>query len=84
VDYAPEPTAAPRREADPATLPLALLRACSFPRLKNAVAFASVCHWHRRSGARLHSGRSTDRLPLPAANARPKRDLENVKKIAPF
>ncbi len=39
---------------------------------KNAVAFASVCHWQRRSGARLHSCRFADRLPLSAANARPK------------
>jgi hypothetical protein len=41
---------------------------------ENAVAFASVYHWQRRSGARLHSGRSADRLPLSAANARPKRN----------
>jgi len=39
---------------------------------ENAVAFASVCHWQRRSGARLHSGRFADRLSLSAANARPK------------
>jgi hypothetical protein len=35
---------------------------------------ASVWHWQRRSGARLHSCRFADRLPLPAANARPKRN----------
>jgi len=40
---------------------------------ENAAAFASVCPWQRRSGARLHSHRSADRLPLSAANARPKR-----------
>jgi len=34
VDFAPEPTGAPRREADPAALPLALFRTCSFLRLK--------------------------------------------------
>jgi hypothetical protein len=39
---------------------------------ENAVAFASVCHWQRRSGARLHSSRSAGRLPLSAANVRPK------------
>jgi hypothetical protein len=39
---------------------------------KNAAAFASVCHWQRRSGARLHSCRSADRLPLSTANVRPK------------
>ncbi|HEV2328876.1 MAG TPA: hypothetical protein VGY56_08835 [Verrucomicrobiae bacterium] len=38
-----------------------------------AVAFASVCPWQRRSGVRLHSRRSADRLPLSATNARPKR-----------
>jgi hypothetical protein len=35
---------------------------------------ASVCHWQRRSDAWLHSGRFADRLPLLAANARPKRN----------
>ena len=39
---------------------------------ENAVALASVCHWQRCSGVRLHSCCSADRLPLPAANARPK------------
>jgi hypothetical protein len=39
---------------------------------KNAAAFASVYHWQRRSGVRLHSCLFADRLPLPAANARPK------------
>jgi len=79
-----------RRLPEPAELKDALQPPLShrwgvvFLRLKNAVAFASICHWQRRSGARFHSSRSTDRLPLPAANARPKRDLENVKEIAPF
>jgi len=41
--------------------------------MESATAFASVYHWRRRSGARLHSYRSADRLPLSAANARPKR-----------
>ena len=40
---------------------------------ENAAAPASVCHWQRRSGARLHSYRSADRLPLSATNTRPKR-----------
>jgi len=43
---------------------------------ENAVAFASVCPWQRRSGARLHSNRSADRLPLSAPNARPKQFLK--------
>jgi hypothetical protein len=45
----------------------------SWTKKESAPAFASVCHWRRRSGARLHSCRSADCLPLSAANARPKR-----------
>ena len=37
-------------------------RAFVADREENAVALASVCHWQRRSGARLHSCRSADRL----------------------
>ena len=55
-----------------AALPLALFRTCSFLRLKkrNRIRFR---HWQRRSGARLHSFCFADRLPLSAANNRPKR-----------
>jgi len=41
---------------------------------RSAIAPASVWYWQRRSGARLHSCRFADRLPLSAVNARPKRN----------
>jgi hypothetical protein len=42
---------------------------------------ASVWHWQRRSGARLHSCRFAHRLPLSAANARPKR-IHHIRYLA--
>jgi len=38
----------------------------------------NICHWQRRSGARLRSCRFADRLPLSAANARPKRVTQAI------
>jgi hypothetical protein len=46
-----------------------------------AAPVASVWHWQRRSGARLHSCRFAHRLPLSAANARPKH-IHHIRYLA--